>query len=158
MVPYDGTPIKDALVAEGRLRGDVCNPDYDFLDPRLEDFFERVNDALHTTGWIHGLRALSPQLKFAFNELALMEGFTPSLPGLGGYREQLQQITRESNETLVDVVDDLVAVCRDGARQSFTPGELAEKCEVYVDRLLEERNTFVLEVQDELLTAAGVAV
>ena len=35
MVPYDGTPIKDQLAAQGRLRGNVCNPDYDFLDPRI---------------------------------------------------------------------------------------------------------------------------
>ena len=33
MVPYDGTPIKDELIRTGRLRGDVCNPYYDFLDP-----------------------------------------------------------------------------------------------------------------------------
>ena len=26
MLPYDGTPIKDALEAEGRLKGDVCAP------------------------------------------------------------------------------------------------------------------------------------
>ena len=79
MLPYDGTPIKDELV-EGRLRGDVNNPDYDFLDPRLAQFFELVNEALNTTGWIHGLQALSPQLSFAWNEVAVMEGFTPSLP------------------------------------------------------------------------------
>jgi len=31
MLPYDGTPIKDRLVAEGRFRGDVCDPDYAFM-------------------------------------------------------------------------------------------------------------------------------
>src|SRR5205823_13646519 len=77
MIPYDGTPIKDQLAREGRLRGDVGNPDYDFHDPRLELFFRRVNEALNTTGWIHGLRALSPQLKFAWQELAVMTSFTP---------------------------------------------------------------------------------
>ena len=158
MVPYDGTPIKDQLAAEGRLRGDVCNPDYDFLDPRVELFFRRVNEALNVTGWIHGLRALSPQLKFAWNELAVMEGFTPSLPSLRHYRDRLQRITRESNETLMQVVEDLVAVCRDGAEQSFAPDDLAARCEFYVDELLRERNTFVGANQDELLAAAGLAV
>ena len=157
MVPYDGTPIKDQLAAEGRLRGDVVNPDYDFLDPRIELFFRRVNEALNVTGWIHGLRALSPQLKFAWNELAVMDGFVPWLPGLDDYRGRLQRITRESNETLMQVVDDLVAVCRDGAEQTFSPDELATRCGVYVDELLHERNAFVLASQDELLAAAGLA-
>ena len=157
MIPYDGTPIKDQLAEEGRLRGDVCNPDYDFHDPRIELFFTRVNEALNTTGWIHGLRALSPQLKFAWNELAVMTSFTPSLPGLADYRERLRRITRESNETLMEVVEDLVAVCRDGARQTLLPRELAARCEDYVERLLRERNSFVLLNQDELLAAAGIA-
>jgi hypothetical protein len=157
MVPYDGTPIKDQLAAEGRLRGDVCNPDYDFLDPRIERFFRLVNEALNTTGWIHGLRALSPQLKFAWNELAVMEGFTPWLPGLAGYRDRLQGIIRESNETLMQVVDDLVLVCRDDAQQTFDPDELATRCESYVDRLLTVRNEYVLENQDDLLAAVGLA-
>src|SRR5262245_35110646 len=128
MVPYDGTPIKDQLAAEGRLRGDVINPDYDFLDPRIELFFQRVNEALNTTGWIHGLRALSPQLKFAWNEVAVMDGFMPTLPGLDRYRSRLGKLTAESNETLMEVVDDLVAVCRDGARASFPPDALAPRC------------------------------
>src|SRR5262249_10240605 len=151
--PYDGTPIKDQLASEGRLRGDVCNPDYDFLDPRIELFFRRVNEALNVTGWIHGLQALSPQLKFAWNELAVMGRFTPSLPNLGGYRNWLQRITRDSNETLMRVVEDLVAVCRDGKEQTFSPDELAMRCNAYVEELLRERNTFVLTSQDQLLAA-----
>ena len=86
-----------------------------------------------------------------------MEGFTPSLPGLSGYRDRLQRITRESNETLMEVVDDLVAVCRDGAEPTYTPAELAARCEDYVDRLLEERNSYVVANEDELLAAVGPA-
>ena len=71
------------------------------------------------TGWIHGLKALSPQLKFAWNEVAIMQHFTPHLPGLSEYRTRLQKITRDSNETLMQVVEDLVAVSRDGATRSF---------------------------------------
>jgi len=39
MLPYDGAPIKATLAAEGRLRGDVCDPAYSFLDARVEDFY-----------------------------------------------------------------------------------------------------------------------
>ena len=55
MVPYDGTPIKDELIKAGRLRGDVCNPYYDFLDPKLEEFCYALGRVLQVTGWIHGL-------------------------------------------------------------------------------------------------------
>ena len=43
MLPYGGTPIRDRLRAEGRLRGDVRRPDYAFLDPRLNDFHARLD-------------------------------------------------------------------------------------------------------------------
>ena len=54
MVPYDGTPIKDELIKTGRLRGDVCNPYYDFLDPKLGEFCYDLGQVLKVTGWMHG--------------------------------------------------------------------------------------------------------
>jgi anaerobic magnesium-protoporphyrin IX monomethyl ester cyclase len=35
MLPYAGTPIEARLREEGRLKGTLSRPDYDFLDPRL---------------------------------------------------------------------------------------------------------------------------
>jgi hypothetical protein len=57
----------------------------------------------------------------------------------------------------MQVVEDLVAVCRDGAEQTFSPDELAARCSNYVDELLHERNSFVLANQHELLAAVGIA-
>jgi hypothetical protein len=108
MIPNDGTPIKDELARAGRLRGDVLNPDYDFLDPRLEVFFQEVHEALNVTGWIHSLQALSPQLKFAWSEVAIMERLTPSLPRLRDYKEALRWTTQASNAVLFDIVEELV--------------------------------------------------
>lgn len=153
MIPYDGTPIKDELAREGRLRGDVCNPDYDFLDPRLELFFHQVNEALNVTGWIHGLEALSPQLKFAWSELAIMERLTPSLPGLSTYRETLQTITRESNEVLFATVETLAGLCRSGARAWIPQQELRARSRAFVARLIHERDTFVQANDADLLAA-----
>jgi hypothetical protein len=157
MIPYDGTPIKDELERSGRLRGDVCDPDYDFLDPRLEQFFHSVNEALHTTGWIHGLQALSPQLKFAWAELAILERLSPELPGLAGYRETLRQITASSNRVLFDVVEDLVHVCRDGAQMSVPHGVLASESDAFVGRLVSSRDAYILQNQDELLASLPTA-
>ncbi|MBK8489736.1 MAG: cobalamin-dependent protein [Saprospirales bacterium] len=38
MLPYVGTPVETQLRAEGRLKGTVAHPDYNFLDPRLDAY------------------------------------------------------------------------------------------------------------------------
>ena len=153
MIPYDGTPIKDELARSGRLRGDVCDPDYDFLDPRLERFFAEINEALNLTGWIHGLQALSPQLKFAWAEMAIIERLLPGLAELDEYRARLRRITAASNEVLFEVVEELVGVCRDGDAMSTSRASLAAASRDYVHRLVRERDAFVLANQDALLAA-----
>jgi radical SAM superfamily enzyme YgiQ (UPF0313 family) len=40
MLPYAGTPIQRKLLAEGRLLGTQFEPDYKFLDPKLDLFYE----------------------------------------------------------------------------------------------------------------------
>jgi anaerobic magnesium-protoporphyrin IX monomethyl ester cyclase len=151
MIPYDGTPIKDQLAREGRLRGDVLSPDYDFLDPRLEVFYHEVNRALNTTGWIHGLQSVSPQLKFAWSELAVMERLTPWLDGLGGYRETLQGLTAASNAVLFDVVEELADQCQAGRSGAIDSDRLRLEAASFVSDLLRERNGFVAHNQVELL-------
>jgi hypothetical protein len=37
MLPYGGTPIRDRLAKEGRLRGDLTRPDYDFLESSVKN-------------------------------------------------------------------------------------------------------------------------
>lgn len=154
MIPYDGTPIKDELAAAGRLRGDVLNPDYDFLDPRLEAFFEQTNQALNLTGWIHGLKALSPQLKFAWSEVAVMERLNPGLPGLADYSLRLRGITSASNAVLFNVVEELVDRCRHGLTlpQGFAVN-LARESNRFVRDLTRERDAFVFRNQSALLRA-----
>jgi anaerobic magnesium-protoporphyrin IX monomethyl ester cyclase len=40
MLPYAGTPMKRRLEAEGRMLGNAFEPDYKFLDPKLDIFYE----------------------------------------------------------------------------------------------------------------------
>jgi radical SAM superfamily enzyme YgiQ (UPF0313 family) len=40
MLPYAGTPIKRRLEAESRLLGTPFEPDYKFLDPKLDHFYD----------------------------------------------------------------------------------------------------------------------
>ncbi|HML14512.1 MAG TPA: radical SAM protein [Xanthobacteraceae bacterium] len=158
MIPYDGTPIKEQLAQEGRLRGDVCRPDYDFLDPRLTEFYVAVNELLNVTGWIHGLKALSPQIKYAWTEVAVIERLYPSVRDLPTYRAKLQGITRASNAVLCDVVEGLAHDFMAGRKLSYSQQALHEQCGRFVDDLLSSRNAFIRQGKAEIERALGDAV
>jgi radical SAM superfamily enzyme YgiQ (UPF0313 family) len=153
MVPYDGTPIKDALERAGRLRGDVSRPDYDFLDPRLTEFYNALSHIIDVTGWTHGYRALSPQLNFAWDEVAIIERLFPAVPDLQAYKDTLRDITRASNHALFEVIDDTSYAFSDGRPARWSADELQYQCSGFVDRLVNSRNAFVLRNQSLLLEA-----
>jgi radical SAM superfamily enzyme YgiQ (UPF0313 family) len=153
MVPYDGTPIKDDLERAGRLKGDVCRPDYDFLDPRLDDFYREISHIIDVTGWTHGYRALSPQLNYAWDEVAVMELLFPAVSGLEAYKQSLREITSNSNEALFQVVEDTSWIYSHGRPKRWSSDELRSMCDGFVDRLVSQRDAFVLRNQDRLLEA-----
>ena len=158
MIPYDGTPIKEQLAQQGRLRGDVCNPDYDFLDPRLTDFYVVVNELLNMTGWIHGLSALSPQIKSAWSEVAVIERLYPTVSGLPAYRAKLKDLTRASNAVLCDVVDGLAQDFMANRKTSHSPQALHEQCRRFGEDLLTTRDAFIRQSQEEIVRTLGDAV
>ena len=151
MVPYDGTPIKDDLERAGRLKGDVCKPDYDFLDPRLTNFYDELVRIINVTGWTHGYEALSPQLNFAWDEIAIIEHLFPAVPGLSAYRETVRKITADSNEALFQIVEDTAFVFSHGRPARCSADELRSQCGTFAALLMESRNAFVLRNQDLLL-------
>jgi anaerobic magnesium-protoporphyrin IX monomethyl ester cyclase len=153
MVPYDGTPIKDELARTGRLRGDVYNPDYNFLDPRVDTFFHALNRMVHVSGWIHGIEALTPQLQYAKSEVAVMEALFPPLPGFDEYKATLRGITRSANELLFQVVEDTSYVYSDGRPDLWTPEAVKRKCVAFQELLISERNDFVSRNQDIFMQA-----
>jgi len=153
MVPYDGTPIKDDLEREGRLKGDICRPDYDFLDPRLDEFYRELTHIIDVTGWTHSYRALSPQLNFAWDEVAILELLFPAVSGMTAYKEALREVTRSSNEALFQVIEDTANVYSRGQPRMWSSEELRSLCEGFVNRLMENRNAFILRNQDVLLEA-----
>lgn len=66
-LPYAGTPLKRQLEAEGRLLGSAFDPDYHFLDPRLDLYYDWMLQAFHRRnftdeGLCHLLRALQFEL------------------------------------------------------------------------------------------------
>jgi len=151
MAPYDGTPIKDELERAGRLRGDVRKPDYDFLDPRLTDFYEEIVHIVDVTGWIHGYGALTPRLNFAWDEVAILQQLFPGVPDLQAYAAAVREITRESNEVLFRIVEDTSYLFSDGRPNPWTADELQGLSRGFVERLETTRNDFVLKNQEFLL-------
>ena len=152
MLPYDGTPIKDELVRTGRLRGDVCNPDYDFLDPRLAAFYEGLRDIVDVRGWIHGFQALTFQLNWAWHEVAVMQRLFPALPGMVRYEKRLRKITKESNERLLQVVEDISYCFSDGRDNVWDPAEVDNYRVQFLADLLKARDAFVYRHQKIILT------
>jgi anaerobic magnesium-protoporphyrin IX monomethyl ester cyclase len=153
MLPYDGTPIKDELVRAGRLRGDVCNPDYDFLDPRLEDFYEALTSVVNITGWIHGLGAVTTQLTWAWHEVAVMQRLFPALSGMANYIESLRRLTKKSNDLLLQATEDLSYVFSDGRENPCDAAAIEKQRKRFLKQLVAERDAFVFGHQDVLLHA-----
>ena len=151
MLPYDGTPIKDELVRTGRIRGDVCNPDYDFLDPRIGEFYEALTSLVSLTGWIHGLKAITSQLAWAWHEVATVERLFPVLPGMEEYKETLRSITKRSNDLLLRVVEDLSYQFSDNVPAQWTPEIVEVAREHFLEELLRERNAFIYSNEEILI-------
>jgi hypothetical protein len=150
MLPYGGTPIRDTLRAEGRLKGDVTRPDYDFLDLRLNEYHRRLDAAVG--GWIHG-EGVSHQLNWAWNEITVIERVVGRLDGTDGYRRDLAALTAASNDELFDFVRETSLAFEAGDDTLLDSPRPAEVCAQVQSDLLEIRNAFVARHQDTLLEA-----
>jgi len=148
MLPYDGTPIKDVLAKEGRLKGDVCDPDYDYLDPRVDAYFQALTGLLRLTGWIHGNPGLSPQLKFAWNEYGIMERLFPGLPDIQDYKKALKQVTAASNAMLFQVIEDISYAITENRPHDWTSDRLRTEGARFIAQFRDARDGFVLRNQD----------
>jgi anaerobic magnesium-protoporphyrin IX monomethyl ester cyclase len=139
MLPYGGTPIRDALKKEGRLRGDLTRPDYVFLDLRLNEFYDLLMPTVRP--WIHR-QGLTYQLDYAWDEFTTLTRLTRGMQGAEEYRKALQSLTMEANASLFQHVEE----CLDGFEQgtrSLAVGPARAYCEAGVKQLLALRNSFV---------------
>jgi len=156
MLPYDGTAIKDQLAAEGRLRGDVTNPDYKFLDPRIDGLFREVNETQNVVGWIHGMRSLSPQLDWAWHEVAVTQRLFSEVRNFDFYKDRLSSITKQANEMLFDLVEEMSFAHEAGRPGRYDVKEIEFECHRLNQQLLAARNEFVLSNQSYMLGVLGV--
>lgn len=152
MLPYAGTPIEARLAREGRLRGNLVDPDYAFLDPRMDEFFAAVNAV--TTDWIHGAEAFAPQLNWAWQEYWILQRLFPPLTGLDSYARFLRSLTRRSNTYLLRLVENASHSFENGDGKLPTIAEVEATRQRLAGQLLAKRNAFILRNQAAMLAAA----
>ncbi len=102
MLPYGGTPIRDLLRDEGRLRGDLTRPDYDFLDLRLNDYHRQLTATVKP--WLRD-EGLSYRFNYAIDELATSRRLVPEVQGHEDYSAALRRLAARSNERLFTIVE-----------------------------------------------------
>jgi anaerobic magnesium-protoporphyrin IX monomethyl ester cyclase len=149
MLPYGGTPIRDRLLAEGRLRGDIRHPDYDFLDPRLDEYYRRLHAAAKS--WL-GEGGVTHQFHCAREEAETIRRLVTGLPGLAAYRQALIKLTAESNHRLFRLVEDSSRAFEESHDHSLLDAMTAEDpCADIRARLLDLREAFVSQNLDQLV-------
>jgi radical SAM superfamily enzyme YgiQ (UPF0313 family) len=148
MLPYGGTPIRDTLKKEGRLRGDLTYPDYDFFDLRLNEYYGLL---LPTVGpWIHK-KGFSYELNYAWDELETVSRLARGMVGVEEYRAALRSLTAESNDRLLRHVEDSLDAFERGDRARFDVEPAQAYCEGGRIRLLDLRNHFIANNVDLLM-------
>jgi anaerobic magnesium-protoporphyrin IX monomethyl ester cyclase len=99
MLPYAGTQMRDRLSAQGRLAGTSFEPDYRFLDPKLDVFYDWMVYAFHernfsSTGLSYALRALNFEARLQLRD----NPFTPT------ERRFVQHLCAVSNRVATDTL------------------------------------------------------
>ena len=148
MLPYGGTPIRDLLRKEGRLRGDLTHPDYVFLDPRLNDYHQRLTTVVRP--WIYR-EGLSYELNYAWDEFHSVRRLAPAVFGADDYQTALRSLTAESNERLFRLVEESSLAFEQGDPSPFDQEAVKSYCEDNRALLLTIRNRFIAENIDLLM-------
>ncbi len=149
MLPYGGTPIRDLLAKEGRLRGDLTHPDYDFLDLRINEYHRLLTQAVRP--WIHK-EGLSYSLGNAIDELETIDRLAPEASGSHAYRLALRELMADCNSKLFALVEESsTAFERSGDSSALEPGRVRDYCERMLKRLTDLRNDYLSDNLDCLV-------
>jgi anaerobic magnesium-protoporphyrin IX monomethyl ester cyclase len=101
MIPYAGTDIERMLITEGRLRGSIVTPDYDFLDPRIDGYCRFLQETFHE--WMFTRAGLLASLRWHQFEIKVLEKFYPSAKGLTEYKDFVKRIIISSNALFIKI-------------------------------------------------------
>jgi radical SAM superfamily enzyme YgiQ (UPF0313 family) len=100
MLPYVGTAVHQRLIDEGRLSAHDIDADYDFLDPRLDAFYDWMLTTFHE-------RNHSPSGTFLLLRLLLFETHLdmPDQPVDAYLRDHVRGLTAVSNRITLDTLE-----------------------------------------------------
>jgi len=155
MLPYAGTPIEATLAKEGRLRGSVENPDYDFLDLRLNSYFEALNRLV--AHWMNGTNAVVNQINFAWHEYWVLRRLFSPLPGILDYETFLRSVTSRNNDYLLNLVEQVALVFEDRSSTMPSLREVQDTSLRLSKELLAGRNTFICDNEPAMLASLEAA-
>jgi radical SAM superfamily enzyme YgiQ (UPF0313 family) len=142
MLPYGGTPIRELLQREGRLRGDLTHPDYLFLDTRLNEYHRLLSRAARP--WLDQ-EGLSHQLSYAWDELEAIRRLVPGTARSEIYAAALRILTAESNERLFRLVEESSLAFEKGDRTELDLSRSRGYCDRASAQLVRLRNTFIAD-------------
>ena len=100
MLPYAGTPLRRQLESAGRMLGSSFEPDYRFLDPKLDLFYDWLLATFHTRNFTS--EGLCHLLRYSLFEARLrLPGANPTTDG---ERAQLQFIAATCNRVACSIL------------------------------------------------------
>ena len=141
MLPYAGTPIENELRDSGRLTGTVTEPDYNFVDPKMDIYFYLVQKIFsyrnfHSEGVVNCLT-------LAEFEIRLIQTFYPNLQW-GELQKELSGLISSSNLHAIDTLEKLLEIAY--TMDPDQPSEITEE----VLKLSEEEWKVEFEIKSAL--------
>lgn len=102
MLPYAGTSIATRLEREGRLKGSIASPDYNYIDHRVDVFETFLVRAFYRI--LFDPLGVSNRLQNAKYDAVVMNKFLKDECDTEFYMSEVQQLTRLSNGTILDTL------------------------------------------------------
>lgn len=102
MFPYVGTSIEKRLIDEGRIRGNIAYPDYEYLDPRLNLLEVIVSQSFHNL--IFEADGLGKQLDHALFETKILKKFFPGRYDIPAYEQAVTGLIKRCNGSAIDTL------------------------------------------------------
>lgn len=111
MLPYAETEIEQRLIRENRIRGDIENRDYDFLDERLDQFHHLIEDMFFN--WMFHNGGLLNLSRWARHYVLAAERLYGNCEALMEIKHSLRLLVAESNSFFLDSVTKVLDYCEE---------------------------------------------